>query len=116
GLGIDEAVSSPTFTLVHEYRGRLPFWHVDAYRLRSADEAFDLGLEELARAGGVLLVEWPEQVYGALPADRIEIEMATGAGDERRIASGAGGARARRVAAAPAAAPAAELPEARTPP
>jgi tRNA threonylcarbamoyladenosine biosynthesis protein TsaE len=62
GLGIDTAeVSSPTFTLIQEYRGgRVPLYHADLYRL-SSREADELGLDDLADAGGVLAVEWPER-------------------------------------------------------
>jgi tRNA threonylcarbamoyladenosine biosynthesis protein TsaE len=77
GLGIDpEDVSSPTFTLVHEYRGgRLTLYHVDLYRLdRAATQ--DMGLEEMGVADGVLAIEWPDRLLHALPgALRIEIEI-----------------------------------------
>jgi tRNA threonylcarbamoyladenosine biosynthesis protein TsaE len=71
GLGIDpEEVSSPTFTLVHEYRGgRLTLYHADLYRLdKVATE--DLGLEEMGVADGVLAIEWPDRLSHALPAAR----------------------------------------------
>jgi len=76
GLGLDaETVSSPTFALVHEYRGgRLDLFHVDLYRLSAVDPA-DLGLQELGAGGGVLAVEWPERLtcdLGATIAVRIE--------------------------------------------
>jgi tRNA threonylcarbamoyladenosine biosynthesis protein TsaE len=77
GLGIDPAdVSSPTFTLVHEYRGgRLTLYHVDLYRL---DEAAtdDLGLEEMGVADGVLAIEWPDRLTHALPgATAVSIDI-----------------------------------------
>ena len=86
GLGIDIGeVSSPTFTLVHEYRGgRLTLYHVDLYRLdRAATE--DLGLEELGVADGVLAIEWPDRLTHSLaPATSVQIEIT---GDTtRRIA------------------------------
>lgn len=71
GLGIDpDAVSSPTFTLVHEYRGgRLTLYHADLYRLdRVATE--DLGLEEMGGDDGVLAIEWPDRLAHALPGAR----------------------------------------------
>jgi tRNA threonylcarbamoyladenosine biosynthesis protein TsaE len=63
GLGIDpREVTSPTFTLVQEYRGgRLPLFHVDLYRLR-ANEVDDLGLDEMAAEGGVMAIEWPDRL------------------------------------------------------
>ena len=77
GLGIDAAeVSSPTFTLVHEYRGgRLTLYHVDLYRLdRAAGE--DLGLDELGVADGVLAIEWPDRLTHAFtPATQVQIDI-----------------------------------------
>lgn len=77
GLGIDpDEVSSPTFTLVHEYRGgRLTLYHADLYRLeRTATE--DLGLEEKAVAEGVLAIEWPDRLTHSLPgATTITIDI-----------------------------------------
>jgi tRNA threonylcarbamoyladenosine biosynthesis protein TsaE len=77
GLGVDPAeVSSPTFALVHEYRGgRLPFFHADLYRLeRTAAE--DIGLEEMGAEGGVLALEWPERLSHDFPgALSVEIQI-----------------------------------------
>jgi tRNA threonylcarbamoyladenosine biosynthesis protein TsaE len=85
GLGLDPAdVSSPTFTLIHEYRGgRLPLYHADLYRLeRAAVE--DIGLEEMGAVDGVLAIEWPERLAHAMPgATRVDIAI-TG-DDSRRI-------------------------------
>ena len=75
GLGIDpEEVSSPTFTLVHEYRGgRLTLYHADLYRLETVATE-DLGLEEMGVADGVLAIEWPDRLSHPLPgARRIDI-------------------------------------------
>ena len=82
GLGIDPAeVSSPTFTLIQEYRGRLPLYHVDLYRLE-AREVDDLGLEELVLGDGIVVIEWAERWRGR-PDDVIEVRLEH-VDDERR--------------------------------
>jgi len=77
GLGIaEDEVSSPTFTIVHEYRGgRLTLYHVDLYRLdRAATD--DLGLDELGVADGVLAIEWPDRLTHTLPgAQAIDLDL-----------------------------------------
>ena len=85
GLGIDpEEVSSPTFTLVQEYRGgRLTLYHVDLYRLGTA-EADDLGLDELAQADGVVAIEWAEKLEGAFPGGT-RVDIVDRGGDRREI-------------------------------
>ncbi|MFI5279649.1 MAG: tRNA (adenosine(37)-N6)-threonylcarbamoyltransferase complex ATPase subunit type 1 TsaE [Gemmatimonadales bacterium] len=78
GLGVEGAVTSPTFALVHRYdAGGAPVWHVDAYRLKAKDDVRDLGFEEMAKEpGGVVLVEWPERLGSAAPdfTHRIHLE------------------------------------------
>jgi tRNA threonylcarbamoyladenosine biosynthesis protein TsaE len=83
GLGVeDDQVSSPTFTLVQEYRGRLPLLHADLYRI-SAAESDDLGLEELGLQG-VVAIEWAEKL-SRRPADAIEVWIENLGNDRRRI-------------------------------
>ena len=67
GLGCTERVTSPTFTIVNEYPGRIPLCHFDMYRLESSDALFDIGWEDYLAGGGVCAVEWSELVEDALP-------------------------------------------------
>ena len=68
GLGVAGVATSPTYALVHRYRGhRGPVYHLDCYRLRSPDEAADLDWEGLLRDGDAILVEWPERAGEWLP-------------------------------------------------
>ena len=85
GLGAQERVTSPTYTIVNEYlSGRMPLFHFDMYRLESAEDLFDIGWEDYMERGGVCAVEWSENVEEAMEgAIRIHIQK-TGA-DTRRI-------------------------------
>jgi len=70
GLGVTETVTSPTFALVHEYRGRLEVFHMDLYRLASEEEFEFIGGWEYFRRGGVCVIEWAERLGAALTAPR----------------------------------------------
>jgi tRNA threonylcarbamoyladenosine biosynthesis protein TsaE len=84
GLGTDPAeVSSPTFTLIQEYRGRVPLFHVDLYRLHE-QEVDDLGLEELVLGGGIVAIEWAERWRGR-PDEGVEVRIEDAGEDRRRI-------------------------------
>jgi tRNA threonylcarbamoyladenosine biosynthesis protein TsaE len=84
GLGAaPDEVSSPTFTLVQEYRGRLVLYHVDLYRLEPR-EVDDLGLEELVSSDGVVAIEWAERWQGR-PDDVLEVKIEEAGEDTRRI-------------------------------
>ena len=95
GLGVESAVTSPTFVLVNQYRGRLPLYHLDAYRTESLTELVDIGIEEMMHGDGVTVIEWADKMRPLLPAAAITVTI-SGLGDEpRRIAiespSAAGG-------------------------
>ena len=74
GLGVSEAVTSPTFALVNEYAGRLPLYHLDFYRLERPDEIQELGFDEYFFGAGVTVAEWPEQVVG-LPSAHVLVRL-----------------------------------------
>ncbi|HRU07004.1 MAG TPA: tRNA (adenosine(37)-N6)-threonylcarbamoyltransferase complex ATPase subunit type 1 TsaE, partial [Candidatus Brocadiia bacterium] len=101
GVGVAaEEVTSPTFVLMHIYEGRVRVAHFDAYRLRSAGEMLDLGAEEAFFGAGAAVVEWADRVEGALPEDRLDIEMSVAGERSRQIVARARGARGRRLLAA----------------
>jgi len=84
-LDIHEPIVSPTFTIVREYRGRLPLAHVDVYRLEGPAALHGVGFEELIDGESVVLVEWGDRIAGVLPADRLEVSIAPGVGDDERL-------------------------------
>lgn len=84
GMGVTERITSPTFTLVHVYEGRLPIHHLDVYRLDTLSEALDLGLPEMLDDGGVVLIEWGEAILPVLPHDYLEVRLTFGVGDDDR--------------------------------
>ncbi len=84
-LGVEERVTSPTFTIVNEYEGgRLPLFHFDMYRLDSADELFHIGWEDYLARGGVCAVEWSENVAGAIEPDAVRVSIVRGDRDDDR--------------------------------
>jgi tRNA threonylcarbamoyladenosine biosynthesis protein TsaE len=84
--GVDpREVVSPTFVLVHEYHGRRPICHIDAYRLRDEDEFAQLGPDEFFESDALVLVEWADRVAGALPSERIEIRIEVTGQEARRF-------------------------------
>ena len=87
GLGVARAedVSSPTFTLIHEYGDPVRIYHVDLYRLDTSEEVRRLGLEELFDGPALVLLEWAERFPDLLPAERIEIKLSHLGADNRSI-------------------------------
>lgn len=83
GLGVEGPVTSPTFILIGEYRGRLPVFHVDLYRLESLEEILTLGVEECLYGQGVTLIEWAEKLEPLLPPHAIRVRI-RGLGEEPR--------------------------------
>lgn len=76
GLGIDEPVTSPTFTIVQEYdSGRLPFYHMDVYRISDEEEMYEVGYDDMIEGKGVCLIEWASLIAGILPASYISITI-----------------------------------------
>ena len=76
GLGIDEPITSPTFTIVNEYSGTLPLYHFDVYRIADSDEMYEIGYEEYVYGDGVSVIEWPQLIDDILPEKRYDIEIA----------------------------------------
>jgi tRNA threonylcarbamoyladenosine biosynthesis protein TsaE len=76
GLGIDgNSIVSPTFTLVNEYRGRYPLYHIDLYRLNNESQIMALGLDEYLSGGGVVVIEWADRWPERLPEETIRVEL-----------------------------------------
>lgn len=84
GLGADDVVSSPTFALVNEYSGRVPVYHFDMYRVTSWDDLYSTGFFDYLDTG-VLVIEWSENIEGALPENALRITISRGESDNQRI-------------------------------
>lgn len=76
--GVKEPVCSPTYTLICEYQGTVPFHHIDLYRLGGPEEAYDLGLDEYLETDGVTIIEWAERAAELIPPDAIHIRLERG--------------------------------------
>lgn len=85
GLGIEADVSSPTFALVNEYRGRVNLYHFDMYRVESWDDLYSTGFFDYYETGGILACEWSENIENALPENTIRVEILHGETDNERI-------------------------------
>jgi tRNA threonylcarbamoyladenosine biosynthesis protein TsaE len=83
--GVKEPVCSPTYTIISEYHGAVPFHHIDLYRLGGPEEAFDLGLDEYLETDGITVIEWAERAAEMLPPTTIHIRIDRGESEEQRI-------------------------------
>lgn len=89
GLGFEGDVTSPTFTIIHEYLGgRLPVYHLDLYRLESVQDAYRIGLDDYLPGDGVTVVEWPERAAPLLPASTRHFTIEVASLNERTITDG----------------------------
>ena len=77
GAGVKRSryITSPSFTLIHEYHGKIPFYHIDLFRLKTEKEAEGLGLEEYFQGGGITAVEWADKIPTLLPEEMLWIEI-----------------------------------------
>ena len=85
GLEVENWVTSPTFTLINEFKGRLDLYHVDLYRINSIEEAMDIAIEEYFTRGGVTVIEWAEKIKPLLPEETIEINIKIKSENEREF-------------------------------
>ncbi len=98
GLDVTESVNSPTFILANEYySGRLPLYHIDAYRVADAVEARSFGLDDYLNGDGVTVIEWAERVEPALPRERLWITLEYLSETARRVRVTASGARYQKI-------------------
>lgn len=73
GLGVTDTVNSPTFTIVQEYKGRLPFYHFDVYRIEEPEEMEEIGYEDYFYGDGACMIEWAELIEELIPADAVKV-------------------------------------------
>ena len=85
GLGVENWVTSPTFTLINEFEGKLNLYHIDLYRIENIDDAEDLAIEEYFTKGGVTVIEWAEKIDSILPEKTIRIGIKIVSENERSI-------------------------------
>ena len=82
--GVVEPVCSPTYTLISEYQGTVPFHHIDLYRLGGLEEAYDLGLDEYLETDGITVIEWAERAGELLPPSTIHVRLERGEDEQVR--------------------------------
>jgi tRNA threonylcarbamoyladenosine biosynthesis protein TsaE len=88
GLGVPAScyITSPTFSLIHEYPGRIPLYHLDLYRLAGEEELEELGLDDYLYGEGLTVIEWPDRLGSLLPAARLHIDLRLEAAEARTAA------------------------------
>jgi len=85
-LGVKGTISSPTYSIVHEYKGpKGAIYHIDCYRLNSAQEAIDIGIEEYLETGNLLLIEWPEKIVSLINDKYVFLRVSRNADDTRTL-------------------------------
>lgn len=84
GLGIEEYVTSPTFTIMNQYKGRLMLYHFDIYRIADSDELYEIGWEEFVYGDGVAVIEWAELAEDILPRERYNVTIEKGEDENYR--------------------------------
>ena len=85
GLGVTEQVTSPTYTIVNEYRGKRKVCHFDMYRIDSEEALWDIGWQDYLDSGALCVVEWSENIEGALPKETLRVSFETIDDETRRI-------------------------------
>lgn len=86
GLGVKEMITSPTFSIVHEYHdGRLPLYHFDVYRIGEIEEMYELGYEEYFYGEGICIVEWADLIWELMPEESVTIRIEYGESENERI-------------------------------
>ena len=85
GLGVEEVVTSPTFTVLQVYEARVPLYHFDLYRLEQAEELFDIGFDEFTAAQGISIIEWADKFPGSMPDSYLWVEIRNGSDIADRI-------------------------------
>lgn len=84
-LEINETITSPTFTIISEYEGKMPLYHIDAYRLESGDDFFNLGIDDILYGKGLTVIEWSENVQSEIPKSAIRISIEILDSEKRQI-------------------------------
>lgn len=93
GLDIDEYTASPSFTIVRQYRGRIPLYHFDFYRLEDMNDIYDLGVDDYIFGKGLCVIEWAERGMELMPDERLLVKMEYLAENERKLTFSASGPR-----------------------